>query len=48
MKLYYYYIKDIDIKYSKILNNPAENPIDKLANKKIHMLLNYLEPEKPH
>lgn len=47
MKLYYYYIKDTYISsYIETTNDLVKNLIDKPANKKISILLNYLEYEK--
>lgn len=46
MKPYYCFIKDTDISYLEIVNNLAENLVDKSANKEIFTLLDHLKLEK--
>lgn len=46
MKLYYFHIKDITISYPETTNNLAKNPANKPTNKKIPILLDYLEPKR--
>lgn len=46
IKIYYCYIKNININYLKITNNLIENHVDKPTHKKISTLLNYLELKK--
>ena len=46
MKPYYFHTKNTNISYPETINNLAKNPRDKLANKEILTLLDYLELEK--
>lgn len=46
VKPYHCHIEDTNISYLKIINDLAENPVDKLAYKEIPTPLNYLEPER--